>query len=54
MHFGLQYQWRIQDFPDGGANPWGGFFAEKCIKMGARIPSTPLDPQMSIYTYMPH
>ena len=34
-------QWRIQDFPEGGANPWdwgknllfGKIFAENCMKM---------------------
>ena len=48
-----QNQWRMQTFPDEGANLlFGKLFADKCLKMkefrrgGGSIPSTPLDPPM--------
>ena len=57
----MRYQWRIQDFPQGGApTPKNAiifqFFAENCMKMkefgppggGARPWRPPLDPPMVI------
>ena len=62
MH--LHIQWRIQDFPQGGApTPKSAiifqFFAENCMKMkefgppgGARVPGAPLGSANDIYIYI--
>ena len=55
--WGSLSQWRIRDFPDGGANSQSGcadlFFAKYCMKMkefgrGGRVPGAPLDPPMLV------